>query len=383
MVNDKNGMRRLFLLTSLLSLLSASRAAGMAFAALPAGAVRRGNALRFPRDHGAHLDSRTEWWYATGALQTGTGERLGFQVTFFRSRVDVDVGAETAGRFSPRHVLFAHGALTDVSARRQWHAQRLGRWNGHPGAVPASASLDDTRLLLGGWTLARRDDPGSGTSGVYSASLTDSDFGFQLSLATTQPLLLQGEQGFSRKGPDPAQASHYYSQPQLRVTGMVQRKGRSQAVTGTAWLDHEWSETLLHPEAVGWDWVGLNLDDGTALTVFQLRRGDGTAVWAGGSWRPASAASPRVFTEREVRMRPLRWWQSSASGGRYPVAWRLETPMGSFEVAALLDDQELDSRLSTGTVYWEGLSELRPVDGGQRLGLGYLEMTGYAGRLRL
>lgn len=370
--------------------------------------VRPGVALRFPADHGAHPAFRTEWWYATGALHTQGGEALGFQVTFFRSRVGPPTVAPPWGRFDPRHLLFAHAALTDVAARAHWHAQRLGRWNGDPAAQPDHATLADTGLHLGGWALARHGpasapsaaggpsvpsgttpsgSPNSAPSAAppssYRTRLSDEAFALDLTLTTTQPLLLQGEGGVSRKGPGAEQASFYYSQPQLAVAGTVRRGGRSDAVRGTAWLDHEWSETLLHPDAVGWDWVGMNLANGATLTAFRLRRADGSALWAGGSWRASGNAATQAFASTDLRWTALAHWASPQSGARYPVRWRLETPVGAFVVQSLLDAQELDSRHTTGTVYWEGLSELLHATTGQWLGLGYLEMTGYAGRLQL
>ena len=150
---------------------------------------------------------------------------------------------------------------------------------------------------------------------------------------------------------------------------------------GTAWLDHEWSDSLLDPQAVGWDWIGMNLHDGSALTAFRLRRADGSSLYAGGSFR-AAAGSARSFGPDEVRMAPGHTWASPATRAVYPVQWRVETPAGTFTVRALLDAQELDSRASTGTVYWEGLSELRD-ENDRVVGHGYLEMTGYAGRIRL
>eukprot|EP01036_Dinobryon_divergens_P045994 gene45994-61487_t len=146
-------------------------------------------------------------------------------------------------------------------------------------------------------------------------------------------------------------------------------------------MDHEWSEALMHPEAQGWDWIGMNLADGSALTAFRLRRADGSALWAGGSWR-ASGQPVQVFSAQAVVFAPLRTWASPHSGARYPVQWRVLTPVGQFEVRALLDNQELDSSGSSGAIYWEGLSDL--LDGsGQPVGRGYLEMTGYAKPLRL
>lgn len=353
--------------------------------------VRPGTRLRFPVDHGAHPDFRTEWWYATGAVRTaGEAGWLGFQVTFFRSRVSgrgrAQGGADGVGRFDPQHLLFAHAALTDVAAQRQWHAQRLGRWNGDPGVRPDAATLTDTGVRLGAgagaWSLVRQGGAAPGES-AYRAQVVEPDMAFDLMLTTTQPVLLQGDGGFSRKGPDLAQASHYYSQPQLAVTGTVRRAGGSQTVTGTAWLDHEWSETLLHPDAVGWDWVGMNLDNGAALTAFQLRRADGSVLWAGGSWRASARAPVQAWAPQALRFTPGQRWVSPLSQASYPLHWRLDTPVGSFGVRALAPAQELDSRQSTGTVYWEGLSELVEAGTGKRVGLGYLEMTGYVGKLRL
>jgi predicted secreted hydrolase len=422
-------------------------------AAYPPAVVRPGVRLAFPRDHGAHPGFRTEWWYATGSVNTQAGEALGFQLTFFRTRIDVgdgdllhegaaqrqDLGpvhsqapghmqgqgrsggaGQPPPRFAPRQLLLAHAAITDVAARQLWHGQRIARWNGDPAARPSFAALADTHIRLGDWALQRHPLPGGHSR--YTATLGDADVAYQLELATTQPLLLQGNAGYSRKGPDAAHASHYYSQPQLAVTGTVQRKGRTQPVTGTAWLDHEWSETLMPTDAVGWDWIGMNLHNGAALTAFRLRRADGTAVWAGGSWRagpqpaasagpaeattrsalavatasavapskatanvstagspravPATSATAQAFGADEVVWQPLAWWVSPLSGARYPVRWAVATPVGRFEVHARVDAQELDSRATTGAIYWEGLSDLIDPASGERVGQGYLEMTG-------
>lgn len=352
--------------------------AGAQGAATGDDAIRRGRALGFPRDHGAHPGARIEWWYATGWLQGAADALLGFQLTFFRSRTAL--ATDLPGRFAPRQLLFAHAALTDVAAGRHLHAQRIARWSGDDTLPEAHAARADTRIALGRWSLVR-----DASSGTYTASLPAPEvaapggLALDLRLAPTQPLLLQGDGGFSRKGPLERQASHYYSQPQLAVRGTVQRGGPARQ--GRGWLDHEWSDELLAPGATGWDWIGINLLDGGALTAFVLRRADGSVLWAGGSHRPAGGAL-RVFGADEVVFTPLRVWASPATGGRYPVEWTITTPAGRHTLRALLDAQELDSRASAGTVYWEGLAELL-APGGARIGLGYLEMTGRAQALRL
>jgi len=341
---------------------------GLAFP-LPALALTP-RPLVFPRDHGAHPALRTEWWYITGHAGSG-GREFGFQLTFFRSRVDATQGMQS--RFAAKQLIFAHAALTDLSGRKLWHDARLAR----SGFEVAVATEDDTRVRLRDWSLVR--DPGTGT---YSAQLPASGFSLALQCTPTQPLLLQGSAGLSRKGPEPRYASYYYSQPQLATRGRIGLKGESFDVAGKAWMDHEWSDEVLHPEAVGWDWIGMNLDDGSALTAFRLRRKDGSTLWDGGSFRSPRGGGVHVFSPGEVVFSPQRRWTSPLSQASYPVEWGVRTPADFYTVKPLLDDQELDSRASTGSIYWEGLCELWDSNG-KRAGRGYLEMTGYAQPLRL
>ena len=357
------------------------RGAPAAEASPAAPEVRPGAALALPRDLGAHPDFRSEWWYVTGWLEdaeagdAGAGrDDWGFQITFFRTRTDVAAGHPS--RFAARQLLSAHVALSDPRAQRLRHDQRIAR----AGFGLAEASTADTDVVLRGWRMAREGPLGAHR---YVAALESAAQGFGLALRfdATQPVLFQGVGGYSRKGPEPRHASYYLSEPQLAASGTLRLDGRTHAVRGRAWLDHEWSEALLHPDAVGWDWIGMNLDDGSALMAFRMRRGDGSTLWSGGSHRTPRAAT-RHFADGEVVFTPGRTWISAASSARYPVEWSVVTPVGRFGVRALLDDQELDSRTSTGAIYWEGLSLL--VDAaGTAVGRGYLEMTGYAARLVL
>lgn len=325
--------------------------------------------LQFPRDLGSHPDFAIEWWYLTGRLLSGQRE-FGFQLTFFRSRVPTTQHMTSA--FAAKQLIFAHAAVTDVAGKKLWHDQRIAR----QGFEVALTSETHTQLKLRDWSLRH-------TATQYRAQAASSDFEIDLSLRETQPLLLQGDRGLSRKGPLEQQASYYYSLPQLQASGTLGLGKQRLAVQGTAWLDHEWSQSLLGQQAVGWDWIGMNLLDGSALTAFRLRDKSGNALWDGGSFRhPGMGAAPQVFSHGEVIFKPLRSWTSPLTRASYPVEWGVQTPTGFYTVKAVIDNQELDSRASTGAVYWEGLSELFDSQG-KLVGRGYLEMTGYAGALRL
>jgi predicted secreted hydrolase len=330
-------------------------------------------AVRLPFDFGSHPQARTEWWYATGSLDAGA-DTWGFQVTFFRAATRI--APSQPSRFAARELVFAHAAVTDLAGRKLRHDQRIAR----SGFGIAEARVGETDVTLRDWRFVRQ---GGTEASRYRAQVVSDAAGFSLELAldATQPPLLQGPGGVSRKGPGPESYSHYYSEPQLAVTGTLRLDGTSHGVRGRAWLDHEWSDAYLDPQAAGWDWIGMNLDDGSALMAFRMRRKDGGMLWAGGSFRPRGGTA-RDFAPGEVAFAPRRWWRSPASNARYPVEWEVATPAGRHVVHALLDDQELDSRASTGAIYWEGLSDLLDARGA-RVGRGYLEMTGYAAALTL
>jgi predicted secreted hydrolase len=350
-------MRRILLRLVLLSFCALAAAA-------PFEPVVPGKPLAFPHDLGSHPAHRIEWWYVTGHLESAQGP-LGFQVTFFRVRVP-EAEADP-GRFSPRQLLFAHAALADPAKGRLVHAQRAGR--ALDGLVEARTG--DTHVRIDDWRLVRE-------SGVYRTRIDDEALALDLAFHPTQPILLQGDRGYSRKGPLAHQASYYYSEPQLRVEGQVKAGGKALEVKGTAWLDHEWSSEYLAREAAGWDWLGANLDDGSALMAFRIRGADGQAYWAGGSWRPAGGAAV-AFGPEAVRFVPRRTWRSPRTGSRYPVAMDIRVGERTFRVDPVMDDQELDARATTGTLYWEGAVRVTGSEGSK--GRGYLELTGYAERV--
>ncbi len=352
-----------------------------AAAAAPYAAVTPDRTLVFPRDFGSHPEFRTEWWYITGWLTSKGGESMGFQITFFRTKPGLEAANPSA--FAARQLVIAHCAISDPKRGRLWQDQRIRR----AGFGLADARVGDTDVWIDDWSLKRvgaestaGGGDAAGTAGSYVAKLDAEDFALALTFANTQAPLLNGGAGLSRKGPAVEAASYYYSLPHLKVSGSVRRGGGSTAVTGEAWFDHEWSSEYLDPQAVGWDWIGINLDDGAALMAFRIRDVHGESHWAGGSLRDADGRI-ETLEPGEVTFIPGRTWASPRTGSVYPVAWRVRVGSREFELEPLLDDQENDTRLSTGAVYWEGA--VRAYEHHRIAGRGYLELTGYGERLRL
>lgn len=323
--------------------------------------VLPGATIAFPRDHGSHPGFRTEWWYVTGWTADASGVERGVQVTFFRNRPGI--AESSASAFAPRELLFAHAAIADAGIGRLVHDQRAARagW----GLARASSSTTDVRL--DDWTLVLDGD-------TYRTRVEARGFALDLAFRATQPVLLQGERGVSRKGPNPGQASGYYSVPQLSIEGTIAVGSRSTPVGGRAWLDHEWSSGYLAAEAAGWDWIGVNLDDGGALMAFRMRGLDGGTFWAGGTLRDASGRL-RTLAPDEVTFAPGRTWRSPRTGIAYPVTFEVRAGGLVVRIEPMMDDQELDARASVGIVYWEGAVRVRGPAG--LAGRGYLELTGY------
>ena len=293
--------------------------------------------FRFPRDHGAHPGFRTEWWYITGWLDGAAG----FQVTFFRFSPEVD--PENTSAFNPRQVLLAHAALAEPKLGRLVHEERAAR----AGFSLAEAEETRTGVWIDDWRLEQEGER-------YHARIPGREIDFDLSFLA-RITVLQGEAGFSRKGHRPQEASYYYSRPHLDVVGKV--NGRD--VAGTAWLDHEWSSAYLAPEAAGWDWCGINLFDGGSFMAFQMR----------------SKAGGVHYASPDVSFSPVRFWKSPRTGVSYPVEMQVHWKNTNLRLVPLMDDQELDARASTGTIYWEGA--VRAFDKDNEIGRGYLELTGY------
>jgi predicted secreted hydrolase len=326
--------------------------------------------LSFPADHGPHPEFRTEWWYYTGNLETAAERHFGFQLTFFRTALapPVSGAAERVSAWSSRQLYLAHFALTDTAGRRFHAGSRLGR----EALGLAGARARPFRVWLEDWSA----ESGATDGLPVRLRAAEGDVAIDLVLASDKPVVLQGDHGLSRKGPEPGNASYYYSLSRMSARGTVRAGGESLAVSGLAWMDREWSTSALGPDLVGWDWLALQLDDGREVIVYRLRRRDGTAdahsagalIGADGATRPLGLGDATLDT--------LDHWTSPRSRVRYPGRWRLAVPGAalSLEITPWLADQEL----IVGTRYWEGAVRVDGTAAGRPIaGRGYVELVGY------
>ena len=317
----------------------------------------------FPADHGPHPGFRSEWWYTTGNLEDEAGREFGFELTFFRLGVSAPLAIGEPGI----GVWMANFAITDVEAGRFVAFERLAR--GDP--VLAFASGTPFAVRVEDWTLSGID---SGSARLQAA---EGGWAIDLTIDGLERLVYQGDRGFDRKGPEAGNASYYYSAPRLDVTGNVRiPHGESAAVSGTAWLDHEWSSSSLSADVGGWDWFSLQLEDGRNVMYYRLRERTGaTSPFSGGSVQEPGGRVRRIAAE-DVAVDPLRYWTSPATGVRYPVSWRFQLPSEGLdlEVRAALADQEV----ALSVRYWEGSVRAFGAGGtADPVGRGYLELTGY------
>ncbi len=354
-----------FVLASLASwrLNASSTAAGEFRKALP------GYTFAFPRDHYSHDEFRTEWWYYTGHLRTENGEEYGYQLTFFRS--GLAEAQANPSRWAVRNLYLAHFAVSDHSRKSLRYFERINR-----GAVgQAGASETEFRVWNGNWGVT-----GDGTHQRLTAK--EGDFTLNLLLASQKPPVVHGKGGISRKGEGRDQASHYYSLTRLKAEGTLNVRGKELKVTGLTWMDHEFGSTQLSPNQVGWDWFGLQLDDGTELMLYAIRKADGsTDPYSSGTWVGADGKSVGLG-RKDFSVQVLDRWQSPRTKGRYPIRWRLRVPPVGLEatVMPVFPDQELDTEKSTQVIYWEGAVSAEGKRQGKPVtARGYVEMTGYAG----
>ncbi len=349
--------RSLATIAAALTIAFAGNARAESFAGLADGAsgfaqVRRDKALAFPRDHGAHTDYRTEWWYLTANLTDESGFSYGVQWTLFRQALTPQ--ANGAG-WANGQLWLAHAAVT--SGATHLVAEKFARGGvGQAGveAAPFRAFIDDWSFTADGDRLANAHVAAHGA-----------DFEYRLDLVADGPLVLHGEAGYSRKSDGP-QASYYYSQPYFSVAGVLQIQGSAMKVSGRAWMDREWSSQQLAPNQKGWDWFSLHFTNGEKLMLYRMR--DETPEgYLSGTWIGADGAT-QLLGAGDIRMTPLA--ETRIEGRMLPTRWRLSVARRGLDIETTpLNPQ---SWMKTSFPYWEGPI----VFTGSHKGVGYLEMTG-------
>ena len=403
----------------------------------------------FPKDHGSHEAYRTEWWYYTGHLQTTEGRAFGYQLTFFRSAMDHPSLTLNPSRWAIRHLYLAHFAVTDEKEKRFFYTEKVNRVGiGNAGAIPdtcingqASGSAQAMLQALpehggrgayedlpeanrigptsnsgpgcvghlpadrqvggpfslfphgpphiiiwnGGWKVIGVPSNSSQEEMIHHLTASEGEWAIDLMLTPLKPPVIHGLNGISKKGEGFAQASHYYSLTQIETRGTLKVKGLTLEVKGTSWMDHEFGSNQLSDNQVGWDWFGLQLDNGIELMLYHIRQKDGiidpfssgTLIWPDGS--------SKHLTLSDFQITSSGLWQSPKSGGKYPNAWQISMPGEGFTLSLMpsVSDQELITAKSTGVTYWEGSVNVQGTRKGQAVsGKGYVELTGHAESMR-
>jgi predicted secreted hydrolase len=324
--------------------------------------------LVFPADHGPHPDFLTEWWYYTGNLQADDGRRFGYQLTFFRRAVlPTSERPDRLSNWSAEQIYLAHFTLTDVAGRSFYPFERFERGAaGLAGAVGEPAY----QVWVRDWTVEQLDED------TYHLRASEEGIVLDLRLLDRKGIILQGDRGYSRKGPEPGNASLYYSQTRLESQGSVTVNGSTFQVSGLSWLDREISTSVLSEGQVGWDWFAIQLDDGSEMMAFYLRRADGSIdPFSSGTFiQPDGTTIP--LTRDDFDILPQGTWRSPHSGAEYPASWIVNVPSLdlTLQIQPLLSDQELNLSF----IYWEGAVQINGTRSGQSVtGFGYVELTGY------
>ncbi|MFZ5571346.1 MAG: lipocalin-like domain-containing protein [Thermodesulfobacteriota bacterium] len=332
--------------------------------------------FQFPDDHGEHSGYRTEWWYYTGNVFDAKGNQFGFQLTFFRSQIstnqemEITVNASSNWRFA--QIYFGHAAISDISRNRFFHDDLMTR--GALKLAGVDARKEEIHVYLKNWSATIKTDE-------HRLKCRSDDFALDIHLKALKPLVAHGNDGYSRKGRSPERASCYYSYTRLKADGFITIDDVSYAISGNAWMDHEYSSAPLDPVAIGWDWFSLQFDDQTELMLFFVREMDGGFSPASGGTFIDARGQKISLALKQVHVQVDKKWKSPSTQAVYPSQWQIEIPDLELrlQIRSNLDDQELTTHQSTGVTYWEG--SVRVIAERQQkplTGHGYVELTGYA-----
>jgi len=342
--------------------------------------AKPGYRFQFPLDHFCHPDFQTEWWYYTGNVQSADGHRFGFELTFFRqaNQLPAAAGVSVSPTWRPDQVYLAHLALSDIDGQQFLNVDRLNR----AGPGLAGASEKQARYWNGNWQVRWAELP----AGTQELQAVTDRFDLRLQLTPLKPAVINGREGVSQKGPQPGEASHYISFTRLQAAGQLHWKQKTYTLRGLAWMDHEFFTEPADESLEGWDWFAIQLSNGEELLLYRLRRKSG----AKDPYSSGTYVDPRGqahFLEAgEFDLTPREAWESKESGARYPVSWEISVPSLQLQLLEQTDlkAQELTSHTNVTPHYWEGAVTYKGIIHSQPVtGVGYLELTGYAGRVKL
>ena len=333
-----------------------------------------GRKLSFPADHYSHPDFKTEWWYYTGHLETENGKRYGYQATFFRFGVR-DRQKETKEPPLFSELYMAHFALSDIAAKKFTFRERINRgYNDKAGATT-------NRFLV--WN---EDWKVEGDDRNHAIQVNERGTQLRLSLRSLKAPVLHGQNGLSQKGEGEGRASYYYSLTRMQTDGELTINGQKEKVRGLTWMDHEFGSNQLREDQAGWDWFSIQLDNQTELMLYLMRRKDGSVdPYSSGTLVSANGATKHLNI-KDYRVDVLERWKSAKSNANYPMKWKVTIPGDEIEleITPAFPEQELITNRSTRVTYWEGAVQIRGKARGQVVnGNGYVEMTGYAGKLTM
>ena len=346
----------------------------------------------FPDDHGVHPGFKTEWWYYTGNLFTEEGRQFGYQFTIFRNQLspsgedfvrinqkesaqmNLELNSANDSEWSTNQLYLAHFAISDVSKRDHVFNERYSRGT----AGLAGASVDPYRIWLEDWEITRVTDLKATDERFpvrIKAEMSDGT-ALEVVLNPQKPLVLQGEEGYDKKGGEDGNASYYISFTRMQTEGLLKKDGESLAVSGLSWMDHEWSTSALDPGQTGWDWFSIQLSNGYELMYYQIRNADPELAPQTTGSLIAPNGQKRDLGQGEVQLEVLEYWTSPHTGARYPLQWTLGIPSEELkvDVATVFDDQEMTVSVQyyEGALHVSGKFRDEAIDGN-----GYIEMTGY------
>lgn len=329
-----------------------------------------GYLFEFPRDHGAHPDFQTEWWYYTGHLFTEQKREFGFELTFFRFGNADPEPFKNPSRWAVRDIYLAHFAVSDIREEEFFRADKISR----EALGKAGAMRDKLSVWIDRWRAEVSD-------GVHRLQASDGERSVDLRLRPQKPPVIHGRRGISLKGGNPGEASHYYSLTRMKIEGSLRIGKHTYPVTGSAWMDHEFSTRSMPENLVGWDWFSLQLENGWEVMLYKLRLKEGkTSPFSSGTLiDPEGNATPLRAADFSVEN--LDYWTSPESGGRYPIRWTVTVPVKNIRlnVVPAFEQQELLTPDSTRVTYWEGAVRAEGKWEGENVsGIGYTEMTGYS-----